>query len=57
LGSSKIQYPFAEVSIRTIHFDPSLPFLYVPKADWDIIVREFLKTSPTTDSTAGYNGE
>jgi hypothetical protein len=57
LGSSLITYPFEEASVRTIHFDPSLPFLYVPRADWDIIVREFLKTSPATDATAGYSGE
>ena len=59
MGSSYLpsKYPFAEASIRTIHFDPSLPFLYVPRADFDIIVSEFIKTSPGDDTTAGYSGE
>jgi len=60
LGSTTNQYPFkydskGVVVTKTIHFDPSLPFMYVPMADFLIIGKELIGTTPSI-STSGYSG-
>jgi len=39
------QYPFGESVKKNIHFDPSLPYIYVPAADWTHITNLMTKKS------------
>lgn len=38
MGNPKSPYPLQENTVRQLTFDPSMPFIYMPKADWNVLL-------------------